>query len=117
MHAGPHVIDQRQWRMLGTAPAFVLAKGGGRLLLPGSTNPPVSMAGTTSLHRLERRSFRYVRSLGLRASWTAARACWPERFRGWLEVSVDRDLRPRPALPPTMEIHWQKFWSFWLHVG
>ena len=72
-------------RMLGTALAFVWAKRRRKVVASGLHRPPVSMARTTSLHLLERRSSGYVRSLDLRASWSAAPAYWPARLRGWLE--------------------------------
>ena len=79
-------------RMLGTALAFVWAKRRRKVVVSGLHRPPVSMARTTSLHLLERRSSGYVRSLDLRASWSAAPAYWPARLRGWLE-EVKRDTR------------------------
>ena len=72
-------------RMLGAALAFVWAKRRRKVVASGLHRPPVSMARTTSLHLLERRSSGYVRSLDLRASWSAAPAYWPARLRGWLE--------------------------------
>ena len=63
-------------RMLG-ALAFVWAKRRRKVVASGLHRPPVSRARTTSLHRLERRSSGYVRSLDLRASWSAAPAYWP----------------------------------------
>ena len=72
-------------RMLGTALAFVWAKRRRKVVASGLHRPPVSRARTTSLHRLERRSSGYVRSLDLRASWSAAPAYWPARLRGWLD--------------------------------
>ena len=84
-------------RMLGTALAFYLGnKKRRKVVASGLHRPPVSMARTTSLHLLERRSSGYVRSLDLRASWSAAPAYWPApwsaapaywpaRLRGWLE--------------------------------
>ena len=87
------IADQRERReastalrrMLGTALAFVSAKRRRKVVASGLHRPPVSMARTTSLHLLERRSSGYVRSLDLRASWSAAPAYWPARLRGWLE--------------------------------
>ena len=72
-------------RMLGTALAFVWAKRRRKVVASGLHRPPVSRARTTSLHRLERRSSGYVRSLDLRASWSAAPSYWPARLRGWLD--------------------------------
>ena len=72
-------------RMWGNALAFVWAKRRRKVVASGLHRPPVSMARTTSLHLLERRSSGYVRSLALRASWSAAPAYWPARLRGWLE--------------------------------
>ena len=72
-------------RRLGTALAFVWAKRRRKVVASGLHRPPVSRARTTSLHRLERSSSGYVRSLDLRASWSAAPAYWPARLRGWLE--------------------------------
>ena len=72
-------------RMWGTALAFVWAKRRRKVVASGLHRPPVSMARTSSLHLLERRSSGYVRSLALRASWSAAPAYWPARLRGWLE--------------------------------
>lgn len=87
------IADQRERReastalrrMLGTALAFVWAKRRRKVVASGLHRPPVSRARTTSLHRLERRSSGYVRSLDLRASWSAAPAYWPARLRGWLD--------------------------------
>ena len=72
-------------RMLGTALAFVWAKRRRKIVASRLHRPPVSRARTTSLHRLERRSSGYVRSLDLRASWSAAPSYWPARLRGWLD--------------------------------
>ena len=47
--------------------------------------PPVSMAGTTGLQRLNRRSSGYVRPLDWRASKGAAPAYWPARLRSFLD--------------------------------
>ena len=88
-------------RMLGTALAFVWAKRRRKVVASGLHRPPVSMARTTSLHLLERRSSGYVRSLDLRASWSAAPgAGWrkSKEIPGWC--------RPQVALPPTMGVHW-----------
>ena len=75
--------------------------------------PPISRAKTTSRHLLERRSSGHVRSLELRASWSAAPVYCPARLRGWLEEvrgdtwryqsGVDGQLRPPP---PTMGVRW-----------
>ena len=72
-------------RMLGTALALVWAKRRRKVVASGLHRPLVSRARTTSLHRLERRSSGYVRSLDLRASWSAAPAYWPARLLGWLD--------------------------------
>ena len=72
-------------RMLGTALAFVWAKRRREMGASGLHRPPVSRAGTTSLHRRERKSSGYVRSLDMRASSSAALAYWPACLRGWLD--------------------------------
>ena len=56
--------------LFGTVLAVVWAKGRGNVVASRLHQPPVSMAGPTTLHRLERRSSAYVRSVNLRASWS-----------------------------------------------
>ena len=76
----------------------VWAKRRGNVVASRLHQPPVSMAGPTSLHRLERRISAYNRSLDLRASWGVC------VLAGWMKSKkAPRWCRLRVALPPTVE--------------
>ena len=105
------MADQRERReastalrkMFGNALLFVWAKTRRKVVASGLHRPSVSMAQPTSMHRLERRSSGYVRSLNLRASWSAAPAYCPAPLRArWMKSNeIPMRCRPRVALPPT----------------
>ena len=106
-------------RMWGTALAFVRPRGGGKLLLPGSTGPLFRWRGPRAC------TFWNGEVLGMCAPWLCVRpgalllrigrhvfgAGWrkSKEIPGWC--------RPRVALPPTMGVHWLLPRSFCRRAG